>query len=281
MNRDFTETQIFISACLDERQKEAFRHMRSRLNPDFCRWADEQYSRLEKLPQSSIVLGDTLNAAHLPPGMLCEFGVCTGNSTNLIAQKVNPREVYGFDSFEGLPDDWVIGNICVPKGFLAVDSGRLQFEPNVRLVKGFFNESLPRFMQEKSEPIAFLHIDCDTYQSTVDILKYTSPRFQVGTIIVFDEILGDMGAENEMKALWEYLQTSQIEFEWIGHGGHCWTAESQARFKSIKRNDFLFNLRFALMNLGGVIGFLGNKKKVETAPSAAALRITRLPNQSR
>lgn len=280
MAKEFTKSEVFIKACLDERQKDAFEKMRTRLNPAYRQWVDEQYDVIEKLPESAIVVSETLNAANsspLPQGMLCEFGVCTGNSTNLIAKKMAPREIYGFDSFEGLPDDWVIGDICVPKGFLAVDASLLKFEPNVRLVKGFFSQSLPKFMQEKRDPVAFLHIDCDTYQSTVDILNYTSPRFQVGTIIVFDEILGDMGAENELKAFWELLEKKRYGFEWISRGGHCWTAETQARFKSIKRNDFIFSLKFAVMNFAHVLGFLGNKKKVESAPSAAAIRITRLP----
>jgi hypothetical protein len=43
-------------------------------------------------------------------GLVLEFGVWTGRSINIIAEKVgSSRRVHGFDSFEGLPEDW-IGN---------------------------------------------------------------------------------------------------------------------------------------------------------------------------
>jgi hypothetical protein len=276
-SKDLTVTRAFIEACLDEAQHGAFRKMRDRLDPAFGEWADAQYEVLERAVVWPAVLEATLKAGPPAAGMLCEFGVCTGNSTNLIARAVAPREVYGFDSFEGLPDDWVMGNIRVPKGFLAIDAGKLHFEPNVRLVKGYFCNSLPGFLEQHPGQISLLHIDCDTYHSTVDILKHTAPRFQVGTVIVFDEVLGDMGTENELKAFWELLQTQRFGFEWMARGGHCWTAETQSRFKSIKRGDFLWSLKFAIANLGSVVGFLRNKKKVENALSAAALRITALP----
>jgi hypothetical protein len=274
---DLTGTRTFLDACLDEGQPEAFRAMMGRLDPALRDWANAQYQALERLAVWPSVLETVLNAGPLAAGLICEFGVCTGNSTNLIAKKISPREVYGFDSFEGLPDDWVIGNIKVPKGFLAIDPSKLHFEPNVKLVKGYFCNSLPPFLKDHTEPVSLLHIDCDTYESTVDIFKHTSPRFQVGTVIVFDEVLGDMGTENELKAFQELVLRQRFGFEWLGRGGHCWTAGTQARFKAIKKNDFLWSLKFAIRNPGSVIGFLRNKKKVENALSAAALRITSLP----
>jgi hypothetical protein len=37
--------------------------------------------------------------------MVCEFGVWKGATINYIASKT-PGPVHGFDSFEGLPEDW-------------------------------------------------------------------------------------------------------------------------------------------------------------------------------
>jgi hypothetical protein len=37
----------------------------------------------------------------------CEFGVFTGASVNLTAIGYNEIEVHGFDTFTGLPEDWV------------------------------------------------------------------------------------------------------------------------------------------------------------------------------
>ena len=102
----------------------------------------------------------------------------------------------------------------------------------------------------------------------MDIFKHTAPRFQVGTVIVFDEVLGDMGTENELKALWELLQGQRFGFEWLARGGHCWTAETQARFNAIKKGDFFWSLKFVIANLGSVVGLLRNgrnRKKLENA----------------
>jgi hypothetical protein len=41
-------------------------------------------------------------------GLALEFGVWSGRTINLIADRVGPsRTVHGFDSFEGLPEDWI------------------------------------------------------------------------------------------------------------------------------------------------------------------------------
>ena len=48
---------------------------------------------------------------------------------------------------------------------------------NVRLTKGFFENTLPGFVaQHPGAKIALLHIDCDLYSSTVTILKNVGDR---------------------------------------------------------------------------------------------------------
>ena len=39
-------------------------------------------------------------------GDILEFGVRAGESITYIAQKLKDRTIHGFDSFEGLPEDW-------------------------------------------------------------------------------------------------------------------------------------------------------------------------------
>ena len=87
------------------------------------------------------------------------------------------RPFYGFDSFEGLPEDW------------RTEGDRKNFDrkgklapvhfPNIRLVKGWFNETIPKFKESvidsiKNQKVAFLHIDCDIYSSTVDSRRLES-----------------------------------------------------------------------------------------------------------
>ena len=52
---------------------------------------------------------DTLRAAlsHAPPeGLFLEFGVASGSTLTAIVEKAPPGMVHGFDSFQGLPEDW-------------------------------------------------------------------------------------------------------------------------------------------------------------------------------
>lgn len=274
---DLVRTKTFIKACLDENQIQAYSRIRSRLDPEYQAWADQQYEYLETVHAWPAVLEQTLRSQALLEGLICEFGVCTGSSTNMIARAAPGRAVYGFDSFEGFPQDWIIGDLRVPKDWMVIDQAKLKLEDNIRLVKGFFDQSLPDFLRANQGPIALMHIDCDTYQSTTDILTRTRDRFQVGTLIVFDEILGNMGLENEMKSLWDHVKTKGYSFEWLGWGGHCWTVETQALFKHVKRPNPFYNLRLYYYNRRSILDHLRNRKKVEEAYSAGAIRITKLP----
>ena len=39
-------------------------------------------------------------------GLYLEFGVRTGTTVNHIADHATGQEIFGFDSFEGLPENW-------------------------------------------------------------------------------------------------------------------------------------------------------------------------------
>ena len=40
-------------------------------------------------------------------GYFIEFGVYDGESINFFAEKIGDKKIYGFDSFQGLKDDWI------------------------------------------------------------------------------------------------------------------------------------------------------------------------------
>src|ERR1700730_14295135 len=92
-------------------------------------------------------------------GLVCEFGVWRGATINRIARMFPDRTVYGFDSFEGLPEPWRDG---YPRGMFRARE-LPEVLPNVQLVKGWFHETLTPFLKQTSESAAFLHIDCDLY----------------------------------------------------------------------------------------------------------------------
>ena len=111
--------------------------------------------------------------------------------------------IYGFDSFEGLPDAWIPG---FPKGYFNMDGKLPPVAPNVVLVKGWFDETLPPFVQQHPEPVSYLHIDCDMYESTKTVFQNLAPRIVPGTVIVFDELVNYPGyQDHELKAFYEFL----------------------------------------------------------------------------
>lgn len=139
-------------------------------------------------------------------GAIVECGVYHGRTVSLLAQWAPERRVFGFDSFEGLPEAW---SGLEPAGSYST-GGRLPEVPeNVELVAGWFDRTLPDFAAGLDEPIALLHVDCDLYKSTADVLAALGPRLASGSIVVFDEYTGFAGwREHEHKAWREYLEQS-------------------------------------------------------------------------
>lgn len=143
-------------------------------------------------------------------GAFLEMGVCTGRTINFIAA-LNPEEhIWGFDSFDGLPEQWPRTDITVPRGTFRVnvEGWMPPVLHNVTLVKGMFHETLPEFKKQvlKSTPIAFLHIDSDIYASAKEIFNQLFDNIVSGTVIVFDEFYNYPGAEeHEFKAFQEFL----------------------------------------------------------------------------
>jgi hypothetical protein len=149
-------------------------------------------------------------------GLVMEFGVATGSSITGIAGELPHRAVYGFDSFEGLPEDWVdyTGNVHNAKGTYAAPVPSLA--ANVELVIGLFQDTLPVFLARHPEPAAFVHIDCDLYSSTRFVLAALRNRMRE-TVVVFDEFCGLLAYEaNEGRAWREFINDGDVKFEKLG-----------------------------------------------------------------
>ncbi len=146
-------------------------------------------------------------------GLYLEFGVFEGKSINYIASHTN-HTIYGFDSFEGLPEKW---RGDAPQGIFAMEQ-----LPSVRdtviLKKGWFTDTIPIFLSEESDFCSFIHVDCDLYSSTKTILDLLKSRITKDTIIVFDEFFNYPGWQNhEYKAFKEYIEKNQVNFEYIAY----------------------------------------------------------------
>lgn len=148
-------------------------------------------------------------------GLNMEFGVYKGDSINLLAKLAPERNFLGFDSFEGLPEQWTIES---KKGAFDVGGKLPTVRKNVSLVKGFYSATLPQFRGEnKTKAVAFLHVDCDLYSATKEIFEYLGERFRSGTVIVFDEYYNYPDwLWHEYKAWMEFVEERGIKFTYIG-----------------------------------------------------------------
>lgn len=144
-----------------------------------------------------------------------EFGVYKGESLSHISRRFAGK-VYGFDSFEGLPESeliWRKGQFKNPNG-LAYEVGA-----NTELVKGWFKDTLEPFVQSHDlSRIRFIHMDCDIYSSAKEIFDLIGPHIPPETVIVFDEYWNYPGwKEGEFKAFHEFLALSGRRYTYLGY----------------------------------------------------------------
>mgnify|MGYP000400761291 CR=1 FL=1 len=104
---------------------------------------------------------------HKPNTLWLEFGVASGNTINYISKFTNDK-VYGFDSFEGLPEKW---RDSFDKGAFNRNGDLPKVNSNVELIKGWFDETLPNFIKNHNKKVSFIHMDADLYSSTKCILN--------------------------------------------------------------------------------------------------------------
>ena len=156
---------------------------------------------------------------HKPDTLWLEFGVASGNTINYIS-RFTADKVYGFDSFEGLPEDWRYG---FKKGAFNQYGNLPDVNLNVELIKGWFNETLLSFITEKNQKVSFLHLDADLYSSTKYILEVLKDYLDKDCVIVFDELVnypGFDGDNGELKAFYEFITENKVDYTWIGMDGH-------------------------------------------------------------
>jgi hypothetical protein len=152
-------------------------------------------------------------AARVASGLVTEFGVWRGRSISFFAS-LSKEMIYGFDSFEGLREDWKGWDL--PKGSFDLGGVLPPVPANVTLIKGWFDETLPPFLREHPEPFSFVHIDCDTYEAASIVLSTARDHFQKGTVIVFDEYFGYRGWRmGEFKAWQQFVAARGLSYEYL------------------------------------------------------------------
>ncbi len=149
-------------------------------------------------------------------GLVLEFGVHRGASLSHIARRMAPRTVHGFDSFEGNPEDWTGWD--APRGVFDRKGELPKVPANARLVKGWFDRTLPPWKAANAGPIAFLHVDCDLYSSTRAIFDELGDRVVPGTVIVFDEYFNYINWQaHEHRAFSEFVARTGVSYRYAAY----------------------------------------------------------------
>jgi hypothetical protein len=151
------------------------------------------------------VLELAVRLAQPVPGAIVEFGVFEGASTRVLRDELwrriwwDPatarRRIHAFDSFEGLPE----GYEALPAGTFATRVPRLV---GVDVVVGRFEDSLDDEVARRVGPVALAHFDADLESSTQTALDWLTPLLGPGSILCFDEFIGDDPAEARALARW-------------------------------------------------------------------------------
>ncbi len=149
-------------------------------------------------------------------GLYVEFGVAGGDGSRRFGEALKPHglTLTGFDSFEGLEEDWT-GIQTGREAGAFTQGGKLPKVPgNVTLVKGWVQDTLPSYLKDNgTRPFAFVHLDMDTYTPTAYSLQAIKKRLVKGTVILFDELYGYPGwKHHEYKALTEVLKEGDYQY---------------------------------------------------------------------
>jgi hypothetical protein len=139
-----------------------------------------------------------------------EFGVWVGTTINFFSKYVNT--IYGFDSFEGLREDWV-GKSGSPKGHFNLNKKPPKLNKNIIPVVGWVQDTLVPFLEKHKPEINFVHLDMDTYETTKFVLTKIKPYLVKNCIIAFDELYNYSGWEvGEYKALKETFNDNEYKY---------------------------------------------------------------------
>jgi heme-degrading monooxygenase HmoA len=119
-------------------------------------------------------------------GDIAEVGSYMGGSAKLICEAKGNKELYLFDTFEGLPnlsrwDDpaqFQKGNFSSSFNYV---ENYLKHYPNVYLYKGLFPATSKPIENKR---FSFVHLDVDLYEATRASIEFFYPRMMKGAVMI-------------------------------------------------------------------------------------------------
>ncbi len=176
------------------------------------RWMVENDFQVERrVPDRKAVFASVATKIQEKQVLYLEFGVFKGDSMRYWSSALKHPEtkLHGFDSFEGLPEDFDVvytrATHDVKGEIPQIDDTRVQF------FKGWFNEVLPTYHLPKHEALV-ITLDADLYSSTIYVLRYLRPFITPGTFIYFDDL---SRPDHEPRAFNEFIKESALRFRLV------------------------------------------------------------------
>lgn len=168
-----------------------------------------------------------------------EFGCYSANTFRMALtnaclfelDRLDPGMLFrAFDSFEGLPEvsPDLAPESCWVKGSMAMSEAEFRrcierhgvFADRVRTCRGFFDQSLTPELQAElaatGRKIAFVNVDCDLYESAVEVFRFIAPLLQAGTLIYMDDwYCGYKGAQDRgiPRAFFEFCERHEVRVD--------------------------------------------------------------------
>ena len=198
---------VFVGRCLPSRAVIGFSQSIKYL--ELGKWAQTRgYKTNSRFAHRDELFDFVAKQIHSRVVLYLEFGVFEGESTRAWSKLLtNPESsLHGFDSFEGLPEDW--NSDCL-KGCFSTDGVIPEIDdPRVQFFKGWFDETLPRY-QFPNHEVLVINIDSDLYSSAIYVLRALKDHIAPGTYIYFDEF---NNMEHEYRAFSEFVKETGMRF---------------------------------------------------------------------
>lgn len=216
-------------------------------------WVLRSETLYEKEIKEKLFLGVDYVYSCAVEGDIAEFGTMSGRTSSILAQAISingrryshiirePNKLHLFDSFIGLPEAastvdkesplvksgvWGVGTCHgITRKTLRKLCGRYLSENRIIIYDGWFKDTLPRIHKETK--FSMVHIDCDLYQSTIEVLDYlfANRHISEGAAIFFDDYNCNMAspALGERRAWAETIEKYHVEYSDCGeYGSACW-----------------------------------------------------------
>jgi O-methyltransferase len=137
------------------------------------------------------------------PGAIVDCGTFNGGSATMMSSGAPTREVWGFDSFEGLPPagehdpdraaEWE-GTLKASEAKVREAFARFAHPERLHLVKGWFEDTFPK-TEAQIDRVAMLHADGDWYDSVLLTLETFYAKVSPGGFVVIDDYRAWEGAK--------------------------------------------------------------------------------------